>query len=244
MDNSYISALVTKTKKYTTQFLCIIYGIKDKIDGDQVGSGLLVRFYNKTYIITAAHVIKEINNHYNACGVSFYGDDAVNGIGPTCRLSNFLDVAMIPFNNLGRTPFLWDVNNSNCKNIENDILYIHGNPASRSKFIAHDRAIHSESLSYATGLGKSSYEWFNPDIHLALHYPWALKTVHDDSYIYLPDPHGLSGSGVWRLNIIASDHDQWQPENAQLIGIVHNWDTDCSSLVATKVEAIKKKKPT
>ena len=50
-----------------------------------------------------------------------------------------------------------------------------------------------------------------------------------------PFPQGLSGSLVWKTNRMG-DEDNWTPDKAKVVGIVHTWDKDRKVIVCTKIE--------
>ncbi|MFN7139457.1 MAG: hypothetical protein ACK4UN_08970 [Limisphaerales bacterium] len=56
----------------------------------------------------------------------------------------------------------------------------------------------------------------------------------------LPDPHGMSGTAVWRSGrVAAASGAAWSPDHARIVGIVHTWDQQTATLVATRIEVLR-----
>ena len=56
----------------------------------------------------------------------------------------------------------------------------------------------------------------------------------------LPDPHGLSGSPVFRIGASGRSAKDWAPEWAELVGVVTQWRQDHELLVGTKASELLK----
>ncbi len=52
------------------------------------------------------------------------------------------------------------------------------------------------------------------------------------------DPHGLSGSAVWRIGASGQKVNTWKPEMSLLVGIVTAWRPDEKLLLATNVRCL------
>ncbi len=48
------------------------------------------------------------------------------------------------------------------------------------------------------------------------------------------DPHGLSGSAVWRIGAAGVSINDWSPAMSELVGVVTRWDPSRKCLLATK----------
>jgi hypothetical protein len=48
------------------------------------------------------------------------------------------------------------------------------------------------------------------------------------------DPHGLSGSAVWRIGAAGASINDWSPAMSELVGVVTQWDQSRKCLIATK----------
>jgi hypothetical protein len=52
------------------------------------------------------------------------------------------------------------------------------------------------------------------------------------------DPHGLSGSPVWRIGASGQKIDDWKPQLSQLVGVVTTWLPDEKLLFATTADSL------
>ena len=52
------------------------------------------------------------------------------------------------------------------------------------------------------------------------------------------DPHGLSGSPVWRIGASGRSAHLWEPDDSLLVGVVTQWRPDRNVLVATSVSEV------
>ena len=52
------------------------------------------------------------------------------------------------------------------------------------------------------------------------------------------DPHGLSGSPVWRIGVSGRSSRDWSPNDSLLVGIVTQWHPDEKVLIATSTEKL------
>lgn len=85
---------------------------------------------------------------------------------------------------------------------------------------------------------------FDPNLHLAVHYPKEGKSAVDNSRVLLPTPKGMSGSAIWDTKFIATvtAGGQWKPEQAEICGIVWFFigSPGPEVLLATKIEHIRR----
>ena len=65
---------------------------------------------------------------------------------------------------------------------------------------------------------------YEPDMENRLYLDWPKEIVgHDGGPYPLPDAPGMSGGGIWALNLNRLAGDAWRPQHAQLIGIETGW---------------------
>ena len=138
------------------------------------------------------------------------------------------------------TPFDISCLADSSRDLEDDILFIHGFAQKNSRFSAiGGGGIYSDSLPYATFLGESTLPEFKPGVHFAIQYKQPEKQKDEKGKdVDLPPPPGLSGTAVWKANRKDAE-GEWKPTSARVVGIVHKWDQPSGSLVATRVEALK-----
>jgi hypothetical protein len=52
----------------------------------------------------------------------------------------------------------------------------------------------------------------------------------------LVDPHGLSGSPVWRIGVSGRASHEWKPSDSLLVGLLTEWRPSEKVLIATSAE--------
>lgn len=228
---------------YTAPALCSIIGV-DAVDyGELVGTGTYLRYGDRLYILTARHVAEEACSKYPGCAFSVgAGKRPILITRPfVLHKEPFLDIAVLPVDEqdiVGTSvvPFAPSVLAESSADLE-DYLFIHGYPGAKSRFSALGQGIVSSTQPYGTVTGTSVWAGFDDKIHFALEYPGEGQEHSDGRAATLPDPHGLSGTAVWRTGR-AKAGANWTPQDAKIVGIVHRWDQDSSTLVATRIEPV------
>lgn len=227
---------------FTAPSLCTIIDVQSADHGELIGTGTFIRHSSRVYIVTARHVAEKACQS-NGCAHSC-------GPGQRPRLitrpfvihkDRALDLALLPIepSDIGDSPIRpldFSVLAESSDDLA-DFLVIHGYPGERSRFSAIGRGIFSTSQPYVTVEGRSSLPEFNPAIHFAIEYPGEGQEDPTGRSAKLPDPHGMSGTAVWRSGRAKAGKD-WTSANARIVGIVHRWDQDSSSLVATRIEPL------
>jgi hypothetical protein len=120
---------------------------------------------------------------------------------------------------------------------EKDLLFINGFPGKDSRFSALLKGIRSKPLVYAAYSGISDDSWFNPAMHLAIHYDPKNFIGGDGLPADFPFPDGLSGSTVWRIPRM-EEQGTWAPQNARIVGLVQRWDHTGRFLIAARIEHV------
>jgi hypothetical protein len=84
-------------------------------------------------------------------------------------------------------------------------------------------------------------EGFDPDIHVALHYPSHAITTLGVGPKALPNPSGMSGSLLWDTKFVActTAGKQWGPEEARVCGLVFGAVTQPEVVLATRIEHVR-----
>ena len=71
------------------------------------------------------------------------------------------------------------------------------------------------------------------DFQFAVEYDPAGMVAETGQSEELIDPHGLSGSPVWRIGISGRSSHTWEPSECLLVGTVTRWSPDQKVLIAT-----------
>lgn len=87
-------------------------------------------------------------------------------------------------------------------------------------------------------LAEDPPSWLDPQLHLAVDYRF--NDQHDlrGRPAVPPDPHGLSGSLLWKANR-ATRVDSWSPGHATVHGLITRWVPGNNCLVATKLDVLR-----
>jgi len=122
---------------------------------------------------------------------------------------------------------------------ENELLFLIGFPGELSRMSAFAGGLLSRAVPYLTRQASLPAGYDSPT-SFALHYPYDKLLIKSDGKSgTLPDPPGLSGSAVWATGVIATGMKNWSPSQARIVGLVHSWELDNHTLVATKIEFIR-----
>ena len=232
-------------KRRTHAALAAVFGVRADGTGDLVGTGTYLAVDGKPYLLTASHVLAEITKYPMLAHNAGHGNRPAALKTPFCVLPDKMydlglaqiDPAKLPEDIIPGDE-TWLAPSSDDDALERDIVFIHGWPGERSRFFAMANGVNSESLPYWTaGGGNSSYPWFDPSIHIAIDYPTEGVDESGRS-VRLPDPHGLSGSAIWKSN--RSENPNWFTEMAKIVGVAFAWDQPAKSLIAIRVEEVSK----
>lgn len=224
--------------------LSAVYEVVDpKSFGIMRGTSTIIELRGVPYLLTAAHVPLSFD------AASFGGYRSRNGAEPfplpnkVFMIRPPVDVALIPLQ-----PELVATSEVSPLRIEDlaaatprlggDALFIHGLPGERSRFSTFGPGLVSETFPYVTVEGTSQYSWFDERLHFAVEYPGEGNEDEFGRSVRVPDPHGLSGAAVWKTNR-KERGEAWTPADAQVVGLIHNWDPTAQSLVGTRIEWIR-----
>lgn len=240
---SILLDVVNQMATYTQPSLAAIYGSIDSNTGELVGSGTFLKLRGLPYLLTAGHIalkseeyIGLAHSRSDAFAPSYITypyhirNDHIDICLVRVEVSTLQNTAIVPLASLKLSHTSADIND--------DVLFIHGYPGERSKFFKFVDGVASKSLPYGTVTSKSQYDWFDDRVHFALDYTANSLIDEKLSQTALVIPHGLSGSAVWKTN----QHNlgsSWNPDAAEIVGVVHHWDQNAQSLVATRIEVVR-----
>ena len=232
-----------KLSNYTQPVITAIVNIIDAQNGSIQGSGFHILWNSSRYIMTASHVLTETNPTYE--GLAYSQGSSLPPVKidlKHCYLTKDqlggLDLAIIKtIGSTAKEAKLAQESNSHT----DDLLFVHGYPGVRSKPLGN---IYSKTMPFDTAAQEQNcVPWYNPDIHLCIAYPRNNLIQTGGSPADFEDPHGLSGSAIWKVGwngkySSIDDLSKWSPEEAEVIGIVHTWDEQGQCLIGTKIESI------
>jgi hypothetical protein len=230
---------------YTTPALAAIYGVISEQRGELVGSGTFVRLHGNPYLLTAAHVILENTRYDFLAHTTSYGAKPAPIIHPFQVIPPPIDLAIARVEEnvvTGHriTPWNVDAMDTNSSGIERDILFVHGYPGDKSKWVPIVRGgVHSTSLPFWTSDGDSDWGQFDSTKHAAIMYPKGGWFDRGGKPIPMPLPDGLSGSALWQTARSGSSREKWSPTLSRIVGVIHRWDMKSESLIATRIEVVR-----
>lgn len=232
-------------KKFTAPTITALYDVIDSKTGTLAGSGTFITLRDRPYILTAGHVVFEALSHKGLAHSTKYGglprfiDDPMKLCGPP------FDLGIV---RLGATAFADSQHTAasshylahDSAGVDSDLLFIHGYPGKKSYPSVLLNGVFAESYPYGAGTSVSQYSWFDPDIHIALEFsPKGMIDEHGNEAGFI-DPHGLSGSALWKTNRGGKSAAEWSPEQARIVGVVFAWDQKANSLIATRIEVVRR----
>jgi hypothetical protein len=229
---------------HTKPALSAIYGVISKNEGELIGSGTFLRIRGQTYLLTAKHVIDLSKNYsFLAHTTSFGGHPAAFTNSFRC-LPKPIDLAITridekAFENTGIAAFNVEIIAADSAGLERQFLFCHGYPGHKSKPLSIDGGgVHSESMPFQTSDHTTTWEQFDPAIHVVVSYPnfgWFDK----NGPIPRPDAYCMSGSALWQTHRSSMTTNTWTPDKAQIAGVLILWDMHSGSLVATRAEVVR-----
>ncbi len=221
-----------------------LHGVISKTEGRLVGTGAFVELRGSKYLLTAAHVAEQgLRDPYLGLAHSTEHGGRPAAITNPFQCRSFpSDLALVRLDDRqghARTAIGADMFDGPLTRTGSDVLFLLGFPGARSRFTAFEGGgVVSEAVPFGTVEGRSSYDWFDPLLHIAIDYP-AGNGVEDahDRVTTLPDPRGMSGTIVWQTNRM-NWREGWKPEHARVVGVVTHWDPKAQSLIATRREVV------
>jgi len=237
-------------KEYTGKRIARIAGCVGDDAGEVIGSGTLIEVKGQPYLLTAEHVWTQ-QYETDAKGDRLYNGLSYCGYaeGPFYRITNRMlsyphprDIAVAQVFQEdavrgAQEPTKWHDMPKFTPKLEGEILFVHGYPGKYSQYFRLCGGIVSRDFPWIATEEPCNCGWFDRATHVAIGYP-VRGTDARGPEVDLPDPKGLSGSGLWRTNIVAKG-SSWKPEDVQLVGVIIEWDPESKTLIATKIEHVR-----
>ena len=230
------------------KFVCPIFSANRKSEPELVGSGVLLRVSSRVFLLTAAHILdeNERTNFYvsgkseliELLGRSYYGVSPGSG-----RRRDKIDVGFVLLSDAvvgelyPRLEFL-AVDNLNVNDIAipgNPYAFV-GYPTTRNKPRLHHKIRLGGMMLTLAAATEDKY------VQLGLSSSTHLVACFDRSRVAgqagrtAPDPHGMSGGGVWRLE---RSPDFAAPQVfASLVALAIEWRRTSRVLVAVRISIL------
>ncbi len=213
--------------------------------GEGWGSGVFLKVGEQVFVLTNEHVAAAHSPAQNLASQLKGREEIWRFVGNSVRCPQPIDLALLPV-----PEEQWrSAHNSVAveissialvhRPVETELLAFTGFAGERVQF--HFGSLFSEATCYtAREVELPTDERFDPRFHFGIDYrPDIAQQVIGDKG--LPLPPGLSGSVVWNTRFVEarmSGHS-WEPDMAQVTGVVWGWPSDCGCLVATRAEYLR-----
>ena len=236
----FILSTIKPMAEYTFPFLTSVTGIKDTTEGEHVGSGLRAIVNGRRCVISARHVIEQAATYPMKFAVSAgYGRPPyiVRGtieLDPIGDLSIYYLPDDFPRDAPGVSFWPETRIQRSTERLATDFLFTHGFPASRSRFFNILQGLAKRSLPYGAMQRLEPRVPSLQSFEFAIEFdPAGMRALDQDGIDGFVDPHGLSGSPVWRIGISGRSRAEWSPALSLVVGFVTQWRPDDRVLVAS-----------
>jgi hypothetical protein len=232
----FVSSAIAPMAWHTLPYVASVVAIESNEIGAHVGSALRLESAGRRMIVTAAHVADQ------ACGARF-GVTAVRGAppieltAPPDHIDRALDVAAWVLAETYPPVAFWPIDRVDTSDElrATDFLFVHGFPQRRSLSSPLLGGIVSRSLPYGVMQRDDELPPGMQPFQFAMDFDPVSMLTPDGGAADWVEPHGLSGSAVWRIGASGHRTAEWGPERAQLVGLVTTWRPAERLLLATKI---------
>lgn len=211
-----------------------------------IGSGTGIKIDGRYFIVSAGHMLMDAKKNKWDMVLTGRGQpspEVSSFLGYGCRLDEFVDIAWIELdpesaNSLSQEFVALNYLSISICYLENDLAMVNGYQRDliRIQPFHERRKLTLKPLCFQT-LTLHPNVWsseFNDAIDILLKYPEEGCVDSSGKPINLPEPYGISGGGIWALDV--NCEGIWAPSKAKLIGIEHSWDPSEHYLRATQIQ--------
>ncbi|MGK4000185.1 hypothetical protein [Sorangium sp. So ce1024] len=235
----FVQSTIEPMAWHTYASIASVIGVEDIETGRHVGSALRFSIAGRRTILTAAHVIHEARRSERFAVSAARGQPPFELHGAPDRVDEERDLAAYfltddyPSDGIAFWPE--DRVDATDGKLSTDYLFVHGFPERRSRFAPLLGGLVSQSFPYGVMLREDDLPADMKSFQFAMDFDPSNMFLQDGKPAEWLDPHGLSGSPVWRIGATGQKMDAWKPELAMLVGVVTAWRPDEKLLLATKV---------
>jgi hypothetical protein len=239
----FVISTLPKMAEHTFPFLCSVIGIWNANTGRHLGSALRCILQGKRAILTAHHVVQEARSEPGGFAISAgYGRKpfVVSGpinIDPLADLAVYFLPQDYPDD---RDLAFWPRERTDRERtrLATDYLFLHGFPGDQSYSSQILQGVVSRSLPYGAMQRIDNLPGDLNRFQFAIEYDPAGMSDSAGVAQTPVDPHGLSGSPVWRIGASGRPARLWRPEHSLLVGVVTQWRPEQKVLVTTSIAAV------
>jgi hypothetical protein len=238
----FVRRAVSAMSEHTFSSICSVFGVTDPAMGRHCGSAIRCYLNGRRAILTALHVLDEAMKAPQGLAVSTgYGKPPYLVHGPV-HIDRLADLAVyfLPEDYPCADAAFWPSAriDRSLEHLATDYLFLHGFPGQTSYASRLLNGVVSKSLPYGAMQRLDHLPADLQPFQLAIEYDPEGMVGETGAAHDLVDPHGLSGSPVWRLGLSGRSNRDWNPKDSLLVGILTQWRPDEKVLIATSAERI------
>lgn len=238
----FVQSTIEPMAWHTYPHIAGVVAVEDASTGRHVGSALRLSFAGRRCVLTAAHVIEQARHEDRFAVTAVRGQAPFELRGAPDRLDERSDLAayFLPSDYPDDGISFWPAEriDSSEEKLSTDVLFVHGFPGVRARFIALLGGLVKQSFPYGVMLREDDLPEDMEPFQFAMDFDPANMLGPDGKQAEWLDPRGLSGSPVWRIGASGQKVDAWKPELSLLVGVVTAWRPDEKLLLATKAADI------
>lgn len=231
-----------KVRKIALECIVPIVDLSDEYDLKVIGSSIFINYNSRLFLVTASHVIEENDNkkYFIPCEKEFM---PLGGYTMRVKSNSGSDkhdlLLFAPYDDLLKGMSIFNPIILKDTDIQktygfNENVAVLGYPTSRNR--KHRKTIpkfYIQGLMERTApLQAYKDEKYSTDVNILICFERENCYTQDFKRTTHPDPHGISGGGVWRL---FGPNDRYSPSEPYLIGIILEKTKTEKCLVAVKL---------
>lgn len=238
----FIQSAMVPMARHTYPYIAGVVAIEDGETGWLVGSALRCSIAGRRAIVTAAHVIHKARagGRFAIAAARGHGPFELHGAPDHVDLLRDVAIYYLPDEYPAEDVAFWPDDRVDVAedSLATDYLFVHGFPERRSRFTPLLGGLVSQSFPYGAMLRVEELPPSLEPFQFAMDFDPASMFAPDGGEADWLDPHGLSGSPVWRIGAAGQQVDAWRPELSLLVGVVTTWFPNERLILATKVASL------
>ncbi len=239
----FVLSTIDVLAQETLPYISSIIGVLDAKTGRHAGSGLRCILGGRRALITAAHVIDQALQEPGGAAISTGYGGSPYLVGGQINVDRISDIAVYFLPDdfpTDRSLAFWPSEriDRELTRLSTDYLFTHGFPDSQSYSSQLLNGVLSKSLPYGAMQRLESLPRDMQPFQFAIEYDPVGMADPAGGARELVDPHGLSGSPVWRIGASGRAMRDWRPSDSVLVGVLTQWRPDEKVLVATSTSKL------
>lgn len=234
---AFILGSLPAMAQHTFGFICSVIGVSDPTMGRHYGSALRCKLNGRRAILTALHVIEEAKKEPFGLALSTSYGEPPYVIHGAVNIDTIADLAVYFLPDDYPCPderFLPSARIDHSRDkLATDYLFLHGFPGKSSYPSQLLGGVVSKSLPYGAMQRLENLPPSLQPFQFAVEYDPVGMMNETGASQDLVDPHGLSGSPVWRIGVSGRSLHDWDPNDSLLAGVLTQWLPDEKVLIAT-----------